>query len=173
VPDLAVPAPLRGYQWDGVNFLLSNESALLADEMGLGKTVQTAIALRLALRQPDYNRALIIAPASLRMNWEREMRHWAPELAVRRVLGSARDRAATYLLPIPVLITSYEQVRIDGHSIDSSVHFDIVILDEAQRIKNAGSGASLGCKLLPRTKSWALTGTPVENTTDDLISISS
>lgn len=149
IEELSLPAPLRNYQWDGVNFLLSNDSALLADEMGLGKTVQTAIALRLALRRPDCNRALIIAPASLRMNWEREMRFWAPELAVRRVQGNARDRAATYLLPIPVLIASYEQVRTDGRNLDSSLHFDIVVLDEAQRIKNDGSGAALGCKLLP------------------------
>ncbi len=168
---LSTPAPLRNYQWDGVNFLLSNDSALLADEMGLGKTVQTAIALRLALRKTNCNRALIISPASLRMNWEREMRYWAPELAVRRVQGNARDRAATYLLPIPVLIASYEQIRTDGRSLDSSLHFDIVVLDEAQRIKNDASGAALGCKLLPRSKSWALTGTPVENTTDDLTSI--
>lgn len=169
--DLSVPYPLRQYQWDGVDFLLTNESALLADEMGLGKTVQTAIALRIALRRPDCNRALIVAPASLRINWERELQHWAPELAVRRVIGNAKDRAATYLLPVPVLITSYDQIRPDGRSIDSSVHFDIVVLDEAQRIKNAGSGAALGCRLLSRTSSWALTGTPVENSIEDLTSI--
>jgi len=168
---LRLPAPLRQYQWDGVNFLLSGESALLADEMGLGKTVQTSIALRLALRRPDCNRALIVAPASLRMNWEREIRQWAPELAVRRVMGNTRDRAATYQLPIPVLITSYEQARSDMGLLDGGVHFDIVVLDEAQRIKNAGSGVALACKLLPRTVSWALTGTPVENAIDDLVSI--
>jgi SNF2 family DNA or RNA helicase len=170
-PNLGLPSPLRQYQWDGVKFLLSAEAALLADEMGLGKTVQTSIALRLAMRKPDCNRALIVAPASLRVNWERELRHWAPELAVRRVIGNARDRAATYQLPIPVLITSYEQARSDMAVMDSSIHFDIVVLDEAQRIKNAGSGSALACKLLPRTVSWALTGTPVENSTDDLVSI--
>lgn len=168
---ISLPAPLRQYQWDGVNFLLSAESALLADEMGLGKTVQTSVALRLAMRQPECNRALIVAPSSLRVNWEREIRHWAPELAVRRVIGNARDRAATYKLPVPVLIASYEQVRSDVGRLDASVHFDIVVLDEAQRIKNSGSGASLACKMLPRSVSWALTGTPVENTTDDLVSI--
>jgi SNF2 family DNA or RNA helicase len=168
---ISLPAPLRQYQWDGVNFLLSTEAALLADEMGLGKTVQTSIALRLAMRKSECNRALIVAPASLRVNWEREIRHWAPDLAVRRVIGNARDRAATYQLPIPVLIVSYEQVRNDMGLLDSSVHFDIVVLDEAQRIKNAGSGASLACKLLPRSVSWALTGTPVENAIDDLVSI--
>lgn len=168
---LALPSPLREYQWNGVTFLIAGESALLADEMGLGKTVQTSVALRLALKEPDCNRALVVAPASLRINWEREIRRWAPELAVRRVLGNARDRAATYLLPVPVLITSYEQVRADSLLLTSDTHFDIVVLDEAQRIKNAGSAASLACKLLSRTRSWALTGTPVENSVDDLVSI--
>lgn len=158
---IQVPSPLRDYQWNGVTFLLSADAALLADEMGLGKTVQTSIALRLALKSPDCNRALIVAPVSLRMNWEREIRRWAPELAVRRVLGNARDRAATYQLPYPVLITSYEQVRADAPLFTGDVHFDIVVLDEAQRIKNAGSGAALGCKMLPRTRSWALTGIPM------------
>lgn len=169
--ELDLPGPLREYQWQGVTFLLAGEGALLADEMGLGKTVQTSIALRLALKDKDCNRALVVAPASLRMNWEREIKRWAPGLAVRRVLGNSRDRAATYLLPVPVLITSYEQVRADMHLITSETHFDIVVLDEAQRIKNSGSSASLACKLLPRSRSWALTGTPVENSVQDLVSI--
>jgi SNF2 family DNA or RNA helicase len=85
---ISLPAPLRQYQWDDVNFLLSAESALLADEMGLGKTVQTSVALRLAMRKPDCNRALIVAPVSLTINWEREIQHCsaiaAPQMIERQ-----------------------------------------------------------------------------------------
>lgn len=78
---------------------------------------------------------------------------------------------ATYLLPIPVLIASYEQIRNDAPKMTSAFHFDLVILDEAQRIKNLGSSVSLACKLLPRKSAWALTGTPIENSVDDMCAL--
>src|SRR5579863_2075731 len=161
--ELDLPFPLRAYQWEGVSFLTRSASALLADEMGLGKTVQAAVALRLVLTLPDCNRALIVTPASLTLNWERELARWAPQVLARRVQGVAEDRAALYRLPIAILIASYEQIRIDSIAIAQSAPIDLVILDEAQRIKNTDSAISLACRMLPRTRSWALTGTPVEN----------
>ena len=168
---LDLPAPLRSYQWEGVSFLARSESALLADEMGLGKTVQAAVALRVVLGSGLCNRALVVAPASLRTNWEREILKWAPELVVRRVQGSSQDRAATYRLPVQVVITSYEQLRADMGVLHSGIHFDLVVLDEAQRIKNPHSNTALASRLVSRTRAWALTGTPIENSTDDLLSV--
>jgi len=168
-PDL--PAPLRAYQWAGVSFLFRSEGALLADEMGLGKTVQAAVALALALRTPDISRALVVAPASLTLNWERELSRWAPRLTVRRVVGGDNERASAYQLPIPVLVASYEQIRVDA--LDRIPHgtFDLVLLDEAQRIKNRDSRTAFACRLLSRRVSWALTGTPLENSRSDLESV--
>ncbi|MEK7994344.1 MAG: DEAD/DEAH box helicase [Planctomycetota bacterium] len=168
---LNLSGSLRPYQCDGVSFLVRRDAALLADEMGLGKTVQAATALRLVLRQLDCHRALVVAPASLRLNWERELAKWAPDLAVRRVQGSADNRSALYRLPIPVLLASYEQIRTDARTLHPSVHFNVVVLDEAQRIKNSGSETSLACRLLPRDKAWALTGTPLENRPSDIASV--
>ena len=105
---------LRPYQRDGVSFLFRNSSALLADEMGLGKTVQAITALRFLLRKPDIDRALIVVPASLGINWQRELERWAPELVVRRLIGSQADRLAYYELPIAVLIAPYEKVSVDA-----------------------------------------------------------
>lgn len=166
-----LPGPIRQYQWEGINFLLGSSSALLADEMGLGKTVQAILAIFLVLLRPDCNRALVVVPASLRLNWQRELARWAPSLTVRRLTGSSRDRAALYGLPVPVIIASFDQVRQDIEAIRSAVHFDVVVLDEAQRIKNRDSETSLACKLLPRSRSWILTGTPVENEPGDLVSL--
>jgi SNF2 family DNA or RNA helicase len=171
--DLGVPTSLHDYQWDGVAFLFRSTGALLADEMGLGKTVQTAVALALLLhgRHPAISRAIIVAPASLTLNWQREIDRWAPSITVRRVAGDARAREAYYLLPIPVLIASYEQIRFDA--LDRIPHdtFDLVVLDEAQRIKNSASATAFACRLLPRSRAWALSATPLENDQRDVASI--
>ena len=169
---LQVPALLHSYQWEGVAFLYKSHSGLLADEMGLGKTVQTAVALSLLMYgQDDVNRAIIVTPASLTFNWVEELEKWAPSLTVRRVHGNSQEREAFYLLPIPVLVASYEQIRLDGLDKIPSHTFDIVILDEAQRIKNRTSITSLACNLLPKTRAWALSATPLENEEADIESI--
>lgn len=169
--ELRVPATLHEYQWDGVAFLYRSESALLADEMGLGKTVQTAVALALLVHANLVERAVVVAPASLALNWTKELAHWAPSLTVRRVVGDARAREAYYLLPIPVLVASYEQIRFDGLDRIPPETFDLVVLDEAQRIKNRDSATAFACRLLPRTRAWALSATPLENDETDLASI--
>lgn len=173
IPELATGASsaLRSYQREGVAFLVRSQSALLADEMGLGKTVQTAIALGIVLRLKNCNRALVICPAALKLNWERELNRWTPNLVVRQLRGDSRERTALYMLPIQVLIASYEQIRIDASHLDELVHFDVIILDEAQRIKNESSATAFASRLLPRSRAWALTGTPVENKPQDLVSI--
>ena len=160
---------LRPYQREGASFLFHRKSALLADEMGLGKTVQAAVALE-ALKE-TYHRVLLVTPASLCLNWVRELEKWARSLVVRRVFGDVQDRQVTYRLPIQVLITSYEQLRADIDFIASSIEFDLVILDEVQRIKNIDSTTSLACRRIRRKGSWGLSGTPLENSVDDLLSI--
>lgn len=169
--ELKLPAPLLPYQWEGVAFLSRSSAALLADEMGLGKTVQAAVAIALLLNGSSVQRVLIVAPASLTLNWMEEVRRWAPSVTVRRLTGSDRDRAAWYLLPVPVLVGSYEQIREDGLDRIPRGTFDLVVLDEAQRIKNEGSRTSLACRLLPRERAWALSATPLENREEDLASI--
>ena len=165
----ALPYPLRTYQWEGVRFLQLSDSALLADEMGLGKSVQTAVAIKAG--RHNYQRILLIAPASLCLNWQRELETWAPRLSVRRLTGNAEDRAVTYRLPVRVLIASYEQVRTDSRRFYCDVRFDLVVLDEAQRIKNLNSETSLACRIIRRDRAWALTGTPLENLPNDLHAI--
>lgn len=166
-----IPFPLRPYQRQGVFFFSQADAALLADEMGLGKTVQTILAIR-ALRQAGQcQRALIVCPRSLCANWQNEFSTWAPNLLVRVVEGTADNRRAFYNLPIPVLISTYELMRLDVDLLDRTTPFDVVVLDEAQRVKDESSQASVACRGIPRRRSWALTGTPVENCPDDLIAL--
>lgn len=170
--ELNVPETLHEYQWDGVAFLYRSSGALLADEMGLGKTVQTAVALAILLhRQNAVNRVLIVAPASLTVNWMKEIAAWAPSITARRVTGNARAREAYYLLPIPVLVASYEQIRFDALDRVPPGTFDLVVLDEAQRIKNPDAATAFACRLLPRERAWALSATPLENDARDVASI--
>lgn len=170
--ELGVPGTLYAYQWEGIAFLHRSRSALLADEMGLGKTVQSIVALSLLLNEPTgVNRVLIVAPASLTTNWMFELEKWAPLVTAWRIQGGARDRESFYLLPVPVLVGSYEQIRHDGLDRIPTNTFDLVILDEAQRIKNRNSATALACRLLHPARAWALTATPLENDRSDVASI--
>lgn len=111
-----------------------------------GPPVQAAVALRLALKTVGCDRVPIVAPAALTLNWERELARWAPDRTVRHLQGSRLDREACYQLPIPVVVGSYEQIRLDISQCDASTHFDIAVLDEAQRIKNAESETAFACR---------------------------
>ena len=139
--------------------------------MGLGKTVQTVLAARIALQRGDLERVLIVVPYSLLLNWEEEFQRWAPDIAAKRVRGDNTDRLAFYRLPVPILIASYEQIRMDALQMKSDEPFDLVVIDEAQRIKNSDSLLALACRVLPRKRAWALTGTPIENSVRDLVSV--
>ena len=168
------PAQLLAYQVIGVEALLSRDRILLADDMGLGKTVQAAAALRILCLQGKLQGALLVVPASLLDQWRRELRRWAPELRVVVVRGSSTDRSWQWQGAAHVKVVSYETLRADNElSIGwaRQHHWDLVILDEAQKIKNPDSSAALVCKLLPRRRSWAMTGTPLENKLEDLASI--
>jgi SNF2 family DNA or RNA helicase len=169
------PAPLMPFQRDGVAVLLSRREVLLADDMGLGKTIQAAAAMRVLSHRGEIARALVACPASLLTQWQRELSRWAPELRVEVVRGNPSLRGALWRVPAHVRLVSYDTLRGDVLDLkDSPVlreTWDLVILDEAQRIKNRDTGVALACKRIPRKRRWALTGTPLENRIEDLQSI--
>lgn len=169
------PAPLLEYQLEGVRALIDRDQILLADDMGLGKTVQALAALRILCLQRKVERALLVVPASLVNQWRREISKWAPELRVIVIRGAPRDRAWQWRAAAHVTIVSYETLRTDFTENEASPPrqhvWDVVILDEAQRIKNRDVEVSREAKQLRRRRSWAMTGTPLENSEDDLASI--
>lgn len=169
------PCQLRPYQQDGVRALVERDALLLADDMGLGKTVQAIAALRILLHLKRIGSALVVVPAGLVGQWQRSFREWAPELRVSTVRGTPSERAWQWRAPVHVYLTSYETLRSDfGRGPQSPPRrrvWGVVVLDEAQKIKNRDVETSRVCKRLPRRRAWALTGTPLENSVDELASV--
>ena len=167
------PYPLFFYPKEGIERLLSNRSVLLADEMGLGKTIQAVAALRILAARREIERALIVCPVGLIAQWHRQIRIWAPELTVPTALGSRDQRKAAWRTNAALHLSSFESVRADLAAEPASVGrpWDVVVIDEAQRIKNAKSDVAAAVKSLERAQSWALTGTPLENRLEDLLSV--
>lgn len=161
------------YQLDGIAFLFPRYAAVLADEMGLGKTMQAISTIRLLLCSGEVRSVLLVCPKPLVTNWLREFEVWAPEIPVAAIGGNAAKREFQWRSPdVPVKVANYELLMRDKETVlDSGLHFDLVALDEAQRIKNRNSTTSEIVRAIPRTRSWALTGTPVENSPDDLVGI--
>ncbi len=163
------------FQVDGVKALISHKALLLADDMGLGKTIQVVAALRILAIQHRMEQALIIVPLSLLVQWRNEIRMWAPELRVSTVHGPSQERAWQWKATVHIYLTTYDVLRSDltenPESPPRKKTWDVVVLDEAQRIKNRDTELSRKCKQIPRKKAWVLTGTPLENKIDDLASI--
>ncbi|MCU0959234.1 MAG: DEAD/DEAH box helicase [Pirellulaceae bacterium] len=170
---LALPAQPFPYQYQGIAFLYPRYAAILADEMGLGKTMQAITAARLLLRSGEIRSVLLICPKPLVSTWQREFAQWAPELPVSAIEGDQGRRHWQWQQTNPpVKIANYELLLRDADVLRSSaVHFDLVVLDEAQRIKNHASSTSQIVRAIRRGRSWALTGTPIENSSDDLVAI--
>lgn len=162
--------PLLPYQRDGMAHLAFGERALLADEMGLGKTVQAIAACELLARRKGARRVLVVCPASLKAEWEEQIARFT-ERPARSVFGPRPARLFAYRDPPFFTIVNYEQVVSDAEAINELLKPDIVILDEAQRIKNWRTKTASKVKSLRSPYAFVLTGTPVENRIDELYSI--
>ncbi|MGO8688013.1 MAG: DEAD/DEAH box helicase [Thermoguttaceae bacterium] len=173
---LAMPFAPFPFQFEGVAFLYPRHAAVLADEMGLGKTMQAITAIRLLLRRGEVQSVLLVCPKSLVTNWQRELNLWAPEIPVLVIEGDQARRLWQWRLPdVPLRLANYELLCRDRDALDGvggpCPRFDLVVLDEAQRIKNLAGTTSEVVRSIARRRSWALTGTPVENSADDLVGI--
>jgi uncharacterized Zn finger protein/superfamily II DNA or RNA helicase len=170
-PPRALKADLRPYQKRGYNWicslLMAGFGCILADDMGLGKTVQSiAVMLRLKNEGLLGGGCLIVAPAALLENWERELSRFAPSLKFFRYHGGGRRLAKNH----DVFLTTYQTAARDAAKLQKEA-FSLLLIDEAHLIKNAGTAMSRAVKTLRSRFRLALSGTPVENRLEDLRSL--
>lgn len=173
---------LRPYQKQGVSWLAflreNGFGGILADEMGLGKTLQTLALIEGCVPRVDAGSSsglrgsgvLVVCPSSLVFNWVAEARKFVPHRKVLAIEGSRRGKLLDALQEADIVVTSYALMRRDeehyrGH------HFDTVVLDEAQHIKNRQTQNAKSVKRIRADHRLVLTGTPVENSVQDLWSI--
>ena len=166
---------LRLYQQVGVAWLWhlyhNALGGLLADEMGLGKTVQ-ALGFLEAVRTEKYEDGpcLVVCPASLVENWRREARRFTPSLRVLAHHGQSRETNIEVIKGYDLIITSYGTLARDIGAF-SLIHWGVAVCDEGQNIKNARAQSAKAVKQLHAKGRFILTGTPIENSLEDLRSI--
>ena len=160
---------LLPYQLDGIAFAVGAGRAILADDMGLGKTIQGIGVAELLRREASIRRVLVVCPATLKSQWRSEIRRFS-ELDGQLVLGSAAERARQYGNGCFFTICNYEQVLRDILAIERAP-WDLIILDEGQRIKNWEAQTSRVIKGLRSRFALVLSGTPLENRLDELFSV--
>lgn len=164
---------LYPFQVEGVKWLLSRNHGILADDMGLGKTVQVISAIRVLFHNASLRSVLIMSPKGLMANWENEFRRWSPELGVAVITPSASLREGAWEAIIErrhVLITNYEQIREPPAILRERVP-DLIVADEAHRLRKRESQVTFGSFQLRPARFWALTGTPLERAIEDFATI--
>lgn len=170
---------LYPFQRDGIKFLAEHKRALLGDEMGLGKSIQAIVALRFLVRMGEIKKIIIICPKSVLTDWEKKLWDWAPELRLVKVSGPQEQRKLRWDTPAHVYLTTYETLRQDlSGSLNGDANgdivrkqFDCVIADEIQKIKNPSAGITQATRQVDAPVRWGLSGTPLENRLEELVSI--
>jgi superfamily II DNA or RNA helicase len=162
-------SPLLPYQLDGVAFAASAGRAILADDMGLGKTIQGVGVAEILAREAEIKKVLVVCPASLKSQWRNEIHRFC-DRDVQLVSGAAGERAVQYANQSFFTVCNYEQVLRDILSVEQ-VKWDLIILDEGQRIKNWEAKTSNVIKGLKSRFALVLSGTPLENRLDELYSV--
>ncbi len=160
---------LLPYQLDGIAFAVGRGRSVIADDMGLGKTIQGIGVSELLAQDAAVSKVLIICPASLKSQWRTEIGRFTNRNC-QLILGTAEERSEQYGNDCFFTVCNYEQVLRDINTIEQ-VKWDLIILDEGQRIKNWETKTSQTIKALKSPFALVLTGTPLENRLDELHSI--
>mmetsp|Transcript_14172 Transcript_14172/g.39221 ORF Transcript_14172/g.39221 Transcript_14172/m.39221 type:complete len:831 (-) Transcript_14172:130-2622(-) len=182
-PNLAAGCLLKDYQLEGVRWLSTlfenGVSGILADEMGLGKTIQCVALIAHLLTKGVSGPFMVVAPLATLPNWVREFEKWLPTQQVVRYHGPEREALLKGPLhpkhrrqpTFPFIVTSYETAIRDQNKLEKLTDFSYVIVDEGHRLKNHRCTLLRSLKRLKATNRLLLTGTPIQNTLDELWSL--
>src|ERR1700676_4377604 len=165
--------PLYPYQAEGALFAVRAGRVLIGDDMGLGKTIQAIAAIEILTRHFGVSKVLVICPTSLKYQWQSEIARFSgrqDENAVRVINGGRAQRQKDYALDDFCKITNYEKLKPDPDLVPAWAP-QLVIVDEAQRVKNWHTIAARALKRIDSPYAIVLTGTPLENKLEELISI--
>ncbi len=172
-PPASFTGDLRSYQREGLGWMhflrTFGFGGCLADDMGLGKTIQV-LALLDTRRVEGHGPSLVVVPRSLVFNWLNEAARFAPALRVVDWSTASRPSASSDTADFDVALVTYGTLRRDAVQL-AERHFDYVILDEAQAIKNRGTATAKACRVLRASHRLAMSGTPVENRVEELWSL--
>ena len=167
--DALLTTRLYPYQKEGVRFAVKAGKAIIADEMGLGKTVQAICCAEIYLRQKMVESALVVCPSSLKYQWKSEIERFTGREAVL-IEGYASRRLELYKAAAPYKIVSYQSLANDIKSLNR-LSVDLLIMDEVQRLKNWNTQLAQAVRRIDSHYSVLLSGTPLENKLDELVSI--
>jgi len=163
-------AELLPYQLDGIAFAVGAGRAVLADDMGLGKTIQGVGVAEMLAREAGIAKVLVVCPASLKSQWLEEIARFS-ERTARAITGAADERARQYADPKTFFtVCNYEQVLRDLRHVEAAP-WELIILDEAQRVKNWEAATTRVIQGLKSRFALALSGTPLENRLDELYTV--
>jgi SNF2 family DNA or RNA helicase len=171
-----IKATLRSYQMEGVRWLerlrMMYLNGILADDMGLGKTLQAIVSISQSIDRKNPRPSLIVCPTSLLYNWKEEISKFNPKLKACVIDGvpSQRKKVIDNIAQYDIVITSYTLLQKDVETY-KEVQFSYVILDEAQHIKNRGTRNAKSVKMVQADHRLILSGTPIENSLDELWSL--
>ncbi len=166
---------LKEYQKDGVAWLAEHDRCILADDMGLGKTLQVLEAARTLIYRGSTRAVLVIAPRTLVSNWERELERWAGDLSVASSVKWEGDDVSLAALAVSsrvhVLIVHYEWLRSSAAARLQGAAVDLMVLDEAHRVRRSDSQTTAAVRAIGASRIWATTGTPIERDAEDLATL--
>jgi superfamily II DNA or RNA helicase len=161
--------PLLPYQLDGIAFAVGAGRAVLADDMGLGKTIQGVGVAEVLAREAGIRKVLVVCPASVKSQWRNEITRFC-DREVQLISGRTAERGPQYANAAFFTVCNYEQVLKDILAIEQT-SWDLIVLDEGQRIKNWEAKTARVIKGLQSRFALVLSGTPLENRLDELYSV--